>query len=211
MAQEADLSERSHKRISKAKRVVVHMVATIAFFWLTVQAKIEGLELSPTVERGVYDNLIPAIYLQFAADKTDDPVQRDELRQKSDRLMAPLLASDAPFQGLEEAEKQTLEDTSKECAALFQRSSSCVEGRNGQLSLRHHSLHRLSDRKLNALTTVHNFYLKRGDGTTAAERFFGVKPKDLFEWLLDQVDLPGYPAKKRSKPKPQGYLLLGGT
>ncbi len=211
VAQEADLSERSHKRISKAKRVVVHMVATIAFFWLTVQAKIEGLELSSTVERAVYDNLIPAIYLQFAADKTDNPVQRDELRQKSDSLLAPLIASNGPFRGLEETEKQTLEDTAKECAALFQRSSSCVEGRNGQLSLRHHSFHRLSDRKLNALTTVHNFYLKRDDGTTAAERFFGVKPKDLFEWLLSQIDLPGYPAKKRSKPKPKGYLLLGGT
>jgi hypothetical protein len=32
-----------------------------------------------------------------------------------------------------------------------------VEGRNGQLALRHHSLHRLREQKLAALTTVHNY------------------------------------------------------
>ncbi len=34
-----------------------------------------------------------------------------------------------------------------ECTQLFQRSTSPVEGRNAQLSLRHHSLHRLNDLK----------------------------------------------------------------
>jgi hypothetical protein len=53
-----------------------------------------------------------------------------------------------------------------ECADLFQRSSSAVEGRNGQLSLHHHGRHRLSDRKLAALTAVHNFHIRRADGTT---------------------------------------------
>ena len=207
VAREANLSEGSMDRISKAKRVVVHMVATIAFFWLTVRAKIEALDLSPTVETAVYNHLIPAIYLRLVADKTTDVGQQSKLRQKSDELLAPLLANDGPLQTLDEAEKQVLEDVVRACAALFQRSSSCVEGRNGQLSLRHHSLHRLSDRKLSALTIVHNFYLKRSNGTTASERFFDAKPKDLFEWLLNQVDLPGYPAMKRSKPQSNGYLL----
>ena len=205
---EANLSERSIERIRKAKRVVVQMVATIAFFWLTVRAKVEVLELAPGVEKTVYDNLIPAIYLQLVADKTTDIVLRSKLRQKSDQFLAPLLPNDSPFQTLDEAEKQVLEDVARECASLFQRSSSCVEGRNGQLSLRHHSLHRLSDRKLSSLTIVHNFYLKRSNGTTAAERFFGAKPKDLFEWLLCQVHLPGYPARKRSKHQPNEYLLV---
>jgi hypothetical protein len=207
VAREANLSDRSMDRISKAKRVVVHMVATIAFFWLTVRAKIEALELTSSVETAVYDNLIPAIYLRLVADKTTDVVQRNKLRQKSNQLLAPLLANDGPLQTLAHAEKQVLEDVARECASLFQRSSSCVEGRNGQLSLRHHSLHRLSDRKLSALTIVHNFYLKRSNGTTAAERFFDATPKDLFDWLLNQVDLPGYPALKRSKPHPSRYIL----
>ena len=61
----------------------------------------------------------------------------------------------------------------EECAGWLVRGSSCVEGRNGQLELRHHSLHRLSPRKLGVLTVMHNYWLKRADGTTAAERFFG--------------------------------------
>jgi hypothetical protein len=55
-------------------------------------------------------------------------------------------------------ERRLLERVSAECADLFQRSSSCVEGRNAQLALQHHSRHRLSDRKLAALTAVHNYF-----------------------------------------------------
>ncbi len=35
------------------------------------------------------------------------------------------------------------------------------------------------------------------DGTTAAERFFDKKPRKMFEFLLESVDIPGRPAKKR--------------
>ena len=103
--------------------------------------------------------------------------------------------------GLDPKDRAEILRVAEDCAGLFQRSSSCVEGRNGQLSLRHHSLHRLSNRKLKAQTVVHNFFIKRRDGTTAAERFFGAAPKDLFEVLLEKVDLPGRPARKRPANK----------
>jgi hypothetical protein len=96
-------------------------------------------------------------------------------------------------------ELEVVEKVCEECARLFQPASSWVEGRNGQLSLRHHNLHRLSNRKLTALTAVHNFHIKRRDGTTPASRFSGAKPKGLFEYLLGKVDLPGMLAQKRSK------------
>ncbi len=105
-------------------------------------------------------------------------------------------------------ELTSLENTAKECANLFQRSSSCVEGRNGQLSLRHHSFHRLSKRKLSALTAVHNFFIKRPDGTSAAERFFDSKPRKMFEFLLGKVNSPGRPAKKRRRPSDNEFSLV---
>jgi len=43
-------------------------------------------------------------------------------------------------------------------------------------------------------------------GTTAAEPFFGEKPRDLFEYLLDRLDLPGRPAQKRSQPEQEKYF-----
>ncbi len=183
------------------------MIATIAFFFLTIKAKVEALSLSPKAERTVYDSLIPAIYLRLVSKKAKDGEQRRSLQEKSDELLAPLLARDGPFSGLSIEDRLLVEETAKECAQLFQRSSSCVEGRNGQLALRHHSLHRISGRKLAALTTVHNFFVKRNDWTTSAERFFGAPTKDLFEWLLDRLEMPARPAQKRSQPKQKEYLL----
>jgi hypothetical protein len=206
VAAEAQLSERCVKRIEKAKRVMVGMVATVAFFLLTVRAKVEALSLVSEVENAMYHNLIPAIYLHSVAEKTQDIEKRPALRRKSEELLAPLLSSHGSLADLVAEEKVVLETVAQECAQLFQRSSSCVEGRNGHLALHHHSLHRLGDRKLAALTTVHNYFVKRQDGTTAAERFFGPRPRNLFGWVLDQVDLPGYPAQKRSRPRPKEFL-----
>lgn len=207
VAAETNLPERCVKRIKKAKRVVVEMIATVAFFFLTVRAKVEALSLAPEVEQAVYDSLIPAIYLHLVSEKVQDTQQRHKLQRRSEALLIPLLAESGPFCDLGKEDRVVIEMVAQECAHLFQRSSSCVEGRNGQLALRHHSLHRISDRKLAALTTVHNYFVKRSDSTTAAERFFGTKPRDLFEWLLEQVDLPGRPAKKRSQPKRKEFLV----
>jgi len=206
VAEEAALSERCRQKIAKAKRVVIEMVATIAFFFLTVRAKVEALALAPEEERAVYENLIPGIYLHLVSAKASQAEARHELQNRSEELLAPLRARDGPLGNLEAEEWAVIERVAEECAQLFQRSSSCVEGRNGQLALRHHSWHRIRDRKLAALTTVHNYFVKRSDGSTAAERFFGAPPQDLFAWVLERVDLPGRPAQKRGPSPRQEYL-----
>jgi Family of unknown function (DUF6399) len=113
-------------------------------------------------------------------------------------LLALATSEHYSFSLLPDEQQLSLFSLAKECSEVFQRSSSCVEGRNSQLSLPHHSIHRLSNSKLLALTTIHNFFIKRSDGSTAAFRFFGQKPKDLFSWLLDKVSFPAPPAQKRS-------------
>jgi Family of unknown function (DUF6399) len=81
-------------------------------------------------------------------------------------------------------------------AEVFQRSSSNVEGRNGYLSLRNHQLRGPDHpRKRECLTTVHNFFLTRPDGTTAAERFFGQKPRSMFAAILGAVEIPPAPLR----------------
>jgi hypothetical protein len=76
-------------------------------------------------------------------------------------------------------------------SAKFQRSSSAIEGRNGYLSRLHHCGRGISQQQLRVLTVIHNFDLKRTDGTTAAQRLFGEEFPDLFEWVIAQMgDLP---------------------
>ncbi|MCL4835102.1 MAG: hypothetical protein KJZ86_21850 [Caldilineaceae bacterium] len=215
IADQANLSTRCQEQIRKAKRVVVKMVATIAFFFLTIQAKVEALSLTVEQEQAVYTLLIPGIYWQMAADKAPTVQGRQALRQQSQRLLAPLNCQESPLFMLELEQKKLVEGVATECAQLFQRSSSCTEGRNGQLALRHHSLHRLSNRKrcpelvegLSALTTVHNYFITRPDGSTPAQRFFNAEPLNLFDYLLAHIDLPGRPAKKRPPSPPQPVLI----
>src|SRR2546428_9117128 len=87
-----------------------------------------------------------------------------------------------------------LQHTAQRLAEVFQRSSSHVEGRNGYLSLRNHQLRGLDHpRKRACLTAVHNFFLTRADGMTAAERFFGQKPRSMFAAILESVEIPPAP------------------
>jgi len=207
LAQQVDLSERARQRIDKARRVTTQRIATIGFFFATVQARIEALSLAPGIETALYQHLIPAIYLDRVADRSTHAKQRQQLRHLSARLLAPLRQPEHPLNRLAVQEREHLEQLAGECADLFQRSSSCVEGRNGQLALHHHGRHRLSDRKLTALTAVHNYFIRRSDGTTAAERFFRRPPDPLFERLLQLLPPPPRPARKRPRAPKPSYLL----
>jgi hypothetical protein len=197
VASEANLFKRSLKKIRKAKKLVVNMVAVILFYHMHIQAKVEALSLPPKVEKAVMDTLIPGLYIQRVSKQAKGADERRRLGVLAKKMLGSLQTEDGPFGGLDAEELKLIEQVAAECANLFHRSSSCVEGRNGQLSLRHHGLHRLSNRKLAALTAVHNYFLKRPDGTTAAERFFGIKPREMFEFLLSKVDLPGRPARRQ--------------
>lgn len=207
IADQAKLSQRCRERIEKAGRVVTDLLATLVFFFMTIAAKVEALSLPPEAEQAVLHQLIPALYLQRAAGKIQDRSQRQQLRERAEALLQPLRAPGSVLLDLAPEERCVVEQVAAECADLFQRSSSCVEGRNGQLALRHHHLHRISDRKLAALTTVHNYFIQRPDGTTAAERFFGNKPTSLFDALLEQVPMPARAARKRA-PRPAQHSVL---
>lgn len=207
VADTASLSQRCRERLQKARRVVTDLLATVTFFIMTVTAKIEALDLAPAVESVVLKQLIPALYLQRVAAQTTDRVHRQRLQHHATELLAPLNAPGNPLTGLPPDELDLIEQVATESAHLFQRSSSCVEGRNGQLALHHHHLHRIRPRQLAALTTIHNYFIRRPDGTTPAERFFGSKPADLFEWLLDHVPMPARPARKRPPPPVAKPLL----
>jgi len=172
------------------------MKATIAFFFSMISIYMENINATDEERHLMKNYLIPGFYLGLVTKKEKDPERRDTISEKSKDLLSIVNNRDGPYSSFDPERWQVLEEAARECALIFQRSSSCVEGRNAQLSLYHHGLHRLSDEKLGALTVIHNYYKKRVDGTTAAERLFGARPKDLFEWLLENMDFPVRPRKR---------------
>jgi hypothetical protein len=112
----------------------------------------------------------------------------------AERLRTPLFEPDGAFGVLSPVEQDALKSKAQTLTEVFQRSSSNVEGRNGYLSLRNHQLRGLDHpRKRTCLTARHNFFLTRADGTTAAERFFGQKPRSMFPAILESVEIPPAP------------------
>ena len=193
VAQHEGLSQTCLERIEKAERVVPKMQATIAFVSGYVRQQVRQLDLTPPVSYALHAHLIPSCYLERVAQTR--PVSASEpLRELAERLRSALFESGGVLAELSEAEQSQLHQQAKELAEVFQRSSSNVEGRNGYLSLRNHQLRGLDrPRKRACLTTIHNFFLPRADGTTAAERFFGQKPRSMFAAILASVDLPPAP------------------
>ena len=156
LADAADLPARAREHLAKAQRLTVPWLVTLAFFWATVQTRVEALDLAPDLEQAVLTQLIPALYLARVAGRRTQAADRHRLMALSASLLEPLRQPTHPLQALAPARRAHIEATATGCADLFQRSSSCVEGRNGHLSLYHHGSHRLSDRKLAALTALHN-------------------------------------------------------
>ena len=203
-ARQAGLEKTAGPRIDKAARLVPALVATITCFHALVRQRLGALELPPALLGFLQRLLVPALYLGRVAAKAPRAAARAQLRAAADRLLQTLRAAPA-WSLLPEATRLQLEAAAQQCADLFQRASSCVEGRNGQLALHHQHRHRLSPLRLGALTVVHNYFLRRPDGTTAAQRFFGAPAQDLFGFLCQTLPLPARPrqrASPRTRPSP---------
>jgi hypothetical protein len=199
VAQEAGLGEKAQAALNKSRAWVRVLMGCVAWFWCLVKARVEGLDLSEEQEQLVWGKLLAGHYWDRAAGRARTTEERRRLKEMAGRLKKEAWQEGGALASLSEEQRKQVEEVAQETAGLFQRSSSCVEGRNGRLSLQHHGHSRVSERRLKALTVIHNYMTKRADGTTAAERFFGQKHKDVFSWLLERLpDLPR-PAQKRSE------------
>jgi hypothetical protein len=161
---------------------------------------VEELDLPAEVERAVYETLLPGWYWQQAARRARTAEEGRPQAELAERRLQEAWAEGGVLRQLAAEDQERVRRVSEEVVGLFARSSSCVEGRNGRLSLFRHGQTRLSAGRLKALTVMHNYVSERADGTTAAERFFGKKPRDVFGWLLERLpDLPR-PAARRPRP-----------
>jgi Family of unknown function (DUF6399) len=193
IARREGLSQSGVERIEKAERVMPKRQATIAFVSGSVRQQVAQLDLTQPASFAMHAKLIPSYYLDRVA-QTRTVRDGEPLRALAERLRAPLVEPGGALSALSPEARDHLHDEAKRLAAVFQRSRAKVEGRNGYLSLRNHQLRGLDlPRKRECFTAMHNFFLTRPDGTTAAERFFGQKPRSMFAAILESVALPPAP------------------
>ena len=198
IAEEAKCTDNQKKKLKKSRGMVESLVQTLAFFWCFATRFVFNLQLNEG-ERVLFEQfLLPIEYLKMTEGRSGKKERRQAASTRK-RLESALKMRDGPL--LEEDRLKQLQQGARECAELFQRSSSCVEGHNSALSLKHHASRHLSAGKLNSRVVLHNYFSKRKDGTTAAERFFHQKPKDVFNWLLERVSWPVRPRNRRCKMK----------
>jgi hypothetical protein len=205
----ADLGQQVEEALAKGRKWVAALVASLAWFWAVARQRVEELSLPEEAEKAVYEQLLAGLYWQQAARRERTAQGRQQQQALAERLLQEAWAAGGPLARLGKEEGEQVRRVGQEVVGLFARSSSCVEGRNGRLALLHHGHTRLSEGQLKALTVVHNYVVKRADGSTAAERFFGVKQRDAFGWLLERMpDLPR-PAAKRTKQPSQTIPAAG--
>ncbi|MGA8163397.1 MAG: DUF6399 domain-containing protein, partial [Waddliaceae bacterium] len=196
-AKDADFSSRCHKRLAKAGRSFDSIVSSVTYFVVLYAAFVKALKLEEAQEHFFHVVIFPLCYLKMIWRRLPKK-EKDKLKSLKEELERRF--EEAVYS---EDQKNIWMKEGEECAGLFQRSSSCVEGRNGMLSLYYHRFHRLNTRGLRALTVVHNFHTKRSDNTTAAERLFRMNHQNLFESLIENVRISGK-TPKRERVKKSG-------
>jgi Family of unknown function (DUF6399) len=193
MAQHEGRSQSGLERIEKAERVGPKRPATIAFVSGSVKQQVAQLVLTPLVSCAMHAKLIPSSYLDRVAG-TRTVSDGASLRELAERRRAPWFEPGGAVSALGCETQDQLHNEAKRWATVCQRSRSNVEGRNGSVSLRSHQRRGLDrPRQRECCTTIHNFFLPRPDGTTAAERFFGQQPRAMFRAIVASVELAPAP------------------
>ena len=195
--------------IAKAAKAIQAFRAQIPAIAMGVNAwwrwVVQALETeSVPVELGEWllEAMLPWVYWNQQANRTKQPQLRQTYLQAAEQAQLALMTHPLT-QTLSVEEQQQWWSWSIWMVSKFQRTSSAVEGRNGCLSQLHHTNRGLDRSTLQVLKIIHNYGLKRPDGTTAAQRLFGQPFPDLFEWVLEQMDELPQPRKSKKSTQPQ--------
>ena len=192
--------------IRKLKNQIPSLSAIVDLWWFWVDQCLADNQHEANVILWVKEYLLPAVYWQQHASRTKNPNLRNDYNAAYIKALAFLEQHPVTID-LSKLDREQWWNWAIWMVSKFQRSSSAVEGRNGYLSQVHHNRRGLSTKRLQVSTIIHNFSLKRNDGTTAAERLFGQQFPDLFEYLVKNIGELPQPRKSRNLSKPKTFTL----
>ena len=159
-------------------------------WWGWSEGSLATFGLEPWLIDWLLFTLLPVIYWHKQMEKTKNPKLKLAYKEAYGQALGAYHANFLTKQ-ISSSEIERWRAWAEWMVGKFQRTSSAVEGRNGWLSQMYHNGRGLSVRRLKALTVIHNYDLRRGDGTTAAERLYETQFPDLFEWIVGRMgELP---------------------
>ena len=193
--------------IDKFKRQIETLAPIVDLWWQWVEHSLATHELSQSLGSWLTTVLLPVCYWRYQSQRTAKPTLKahyeDAYQQAHKALQAhPLILT------LGTEAHHYWQSWASEMVTKFQRTTAAVEGRNGYLAQIHHNRRGLSDRRLRVATVIHNFDLRRLDGSTAAQRLFRNTHPDLFPSVLAQMpDLP-LPRQRAQRSKAQNIATV---
>jgi len=177
--------------LHKFRQQIPALAVGVNSWWQWVQHSLSLENLDVSCRNWLVGQLLPTVYWQHQLGKTKSRTLRRIYRQAHHRAHQALLHH--PFTATLTAQQfRHWQDWAQRMVTQFHRTSSAVEGRNGYLSQRHHVQRGFWQNHLPVLTVIHNFDLKRADGTTAAQRLFGRQFPNLFAWVMPQIGDPHF-------------------
>ncbi len=205
----ANLGARAIKALNAVFKRLDELAWVVTWWHEGLRDRLRSLSLPEMELSWIETALMPALYVQHRISLARNALERARLFALWERLRSELLSSTSPWWGWEPTMQLEVQSRVQLWVKLFPRSTSALEGHNGQDSLVHHQRHRLSDGFRKARIVVRNYVVTRADGTTAAQRLFGNKPGDLIEYLCERIKLPARGRRRESKLKPQLLALTG--
>ena len=194
------------EKASKIYNQIPDIAHSIQAWKESIQEQIQEwvlLKSIPTLHRQWFEKYaLPYAYWQVHFNKTQAKARDVDLRayyrQRADNAQKRYEQNPLTPQLDKQVHDQYL-DKAFRMAVSFQRSSSQVEGRNGYLAFVHHAHKGIPKQRLQVLTVVHNFDIRRADGSTPAQRLFQRPFLDLFEFLCQNVKGFAEPRKGKAK------------
>lgn len=184
--------------LDKFRRQISALTCGIDVWWVWVLESLSDKVVGTGQKEWLMYSLLPVFYWYRQMEKSQSAHHRKKYKQAWQRALGAYLTH-SMTSTLSSEEREQWETWADWISSQFHRSSSAVEGRNGCLSQMSHNGRGLTKRRLKALTVIHNYAIKRANGTTAAERFFGTEFPDLFEWLMEQMEPLPMPRKGKSR------------
>lgn len=201
----------SSNRLKRVERQIPDAAKQIDLWWQWAKNSLESADISAELKDWLLTCLLPSVYWKSRLKKTSSKKIKRFYKLSDVAADNKLMVN--PFTTIilhgrhNELKWRTW---AEEMSNIFIRATSAIEGRNSWLSQIHFNGRGLSQKRLKSQCAINNYFLERSDSTTACERLAGIKPDNMFEFIVQNIGELAEPRKRKSKD-PNNPLISHGV